>query len=246
MANYLGDAYEDSFVFRTVDSGESWQYIATVPGSPENIQVVSPSSIYINPTYSGNYLHSKDGGLSWVTKAVEGKERFLYPVNESLHYCICGFYSEIVYKVNDEEEYSYQKMEEIPFFVHAVSGITKQDGTTIIWMAGSDGKVGKFTENSSVDVDEKMEQLKALELVNVFPNPFNPATTISFTIFSEAHVNLSVYDITGRKVAILVDHSMRAGRHSAVFNASDFTSGVYFYRLQAGGMARTGKMLMIK
>jgi len=78
------------------------------------------------------------------------------------------------------------------------------------------------------------------------PNPFNPITTISFALPTQAKTTLNVFDMLGRKVATLVDDSLPAGKHSAVFDATGFGSGVYFYRLESENSVKTGKMLLIK
>jgi len=82
--------------------------------------------------------------------------------------------------------------------------------------------------------------------VSITPNPANPATTIHYTLPASARVTLSVYSVTGQIVATLVDRPMTAGRHSVVFDGSNLASGVYFYRLETPGFAKTGKMLLVK
>ena len=84
------------------------------------------------------------------------------------------------------------------------------------------------------------------ELGQNYPNPFNPRTTISFTLASETHVTLDVFDVTGRRVAALVDEVKGAGRHAIDFDASSLASGVYFYRLNAGGLVQQKKMVLLK
>jgi len=82
-----------------------------------------------------------------------------------------------------------------------------------------------------------------------YPNPFNPETVISFTLPQTEHVHLQVYDITGRKVAELLDEKRLAGRHQVRFDMSSLGglgSGVYLYRLEAGNMSKTRKMTIIK
>lgn len=78
------------------------------------------------------------------------------------------------------------------------------------------------------------------------PNPFNPTTTISFSIAKEGRVRLTVYDVAGREVAALVDRSLPAGRHEAVLRADRLASGVYFYRLRSGSETATGRMVLIR
>jgi len=79
-----------------------------------------------------------------------------------------------------------------------------------------------------------------------YPNPFNPITTIPFTLGAESHVSLTVYDVTGRKVDTLVDSVLPAGLHEAAWDASDFASGVYIYRLKGFGFEKAGKMTLVK
>ena len=79
-----------------------------------------------------------------------------------------------------------------------------------------------------------------------FPNPFNPETKISFDIPSQEFVTLIVFDQLGRQVETLVSESLNPGSYDFIFNASNKSSGVYFYRLQAGNFVATKKMLMIK
>ncbi len=94
-----------------------------------------------------------------------------------------------------------------------------------------------------------MDQPMDFALHQNYPNPFNPETVISFTLPQTEHVHLQVYDITGRKVAELLDEKRLAGRHQVRFDMSSLGglgSGVYLYRLEAGNMSKTRKMTIIK
>ncbi|MDZ7359466.1 MAG: T9SS type A sorting domain-containing protein [candidate division KSB1 bacterium] len=86
----------------------------------------------------------------------------------------------------------------------------------------------------------------AFELAQNFPNPFNPATTISFTLPTASHVRLAIYDLTGALVQILADGEMSAGQHHLNVDASRLASGVYFYRIEAGTYSATRKMILQK
>jgi len=83
-------------------------------------------------------------------------------------------------------------------------------------------------------------------LAQNYPNPFNPATTITFSVGTYSHTSLRVYDILGRKVATLVDEQKRAGTYTQQWNAENFSSGIYFYRLQEGTETQTKKLLLLK
>ena len=79
-----------------------------------------------------------------------------------------------------------------------------------------------------------------------YPNPFNPVTVISYVLDKSGYVRLEVFDLLGRRVAVLADNQMPAGRHRATFNGSGLSSGVYLYRLSAGGYVETRKMVLVK
>jgi hypothetical protein len=85
-----------------------------------------------------------------------------------------------------------------------------------------------------------------LALESNWPNPFNPVTTIGFTLPETALARLSVYNLAGTRVATLVDGLTGAGFHQASFDASNLASGVYFYTLEAAGLHETRKMILQK
>lgn len=87
---------------------------------------------------------------------------------------------------------------------------------------------------------------ESFHLSQNYPNPFNATTTIEFFVPRRSHVTLTVYNVLGRKVTTLMDAELRMGPHRAAWDAQDFSSGVYFYRLAAGDFSMTRKMVMIK
>ncbi len=84
------------------------------------------------------------------------------------------------------------------------------------------------------------------ELDQNYPNPFNPATTISFTIPEREIVSLSVFNILGEEVSTLINEERSAGSYSVHFAADKLSSGIYFYRLQAGNNFSIKKMTLLK
>ena len=79
-----------------------------------------------------------------------------------------------------------------------------------------------------------------------YPNPFNPTTTISYQLSANSKVTLKIYDVLGNEVASLVNEEKPAGRYSVNFNGSKLASGVYFYRMQAGSIVETKKLILLK
>ncbi len=85
-----------------------------------------------------------------------------------------------------------------------------------------------------------------LSLKQNYPNPFNPSTTIEFELTRTSHVILTVYDLLGREVSVLANGGMEAGIHEVKLDATELSSGVYLYRLTAGSLVQTRKMIVVK
>ena len=83
-------------------------------------------------------------------------------------------------------------------------------------------------------------------LSNNYPNPFNPVTTLNYSLPRSGDVSLIIYNILGEEVIRLVDGFQQAGEYNAIWNASNIASGIYFYRLQAGDFTETKKMVLLK
>jgi len=141
------------------------------------------------------------------------------------------------------------------FYHHPIAGGYYTVGGHVTSIAGGpDGSIWVGCERqgihrvlmTDVGVEEPAEKPTEIVLHGNAPNPFNPDTFISFTLPSDENVRITVYDITGREAARLVDSRMSAGTHRIVFNGEDLASGVYFYRLESKNRVSTGKMLLLK
>jgi len=107
-------------------------------------------------------------------------------------------------------------------------------------------KTFEYVTNLSVDANQDVAQPEAFRLAQNYPNPFNPTTIIPFDMVNNGHVKLTVYDVTGRQVATLINQPMNAGHHAPTFNGSGLASGPYFYELIVDGQKDVRKMLLIK
>ena len=110
---------------------------------------------------------------------------------------------------------------------------------------------GTFSYSDEVVVD--VNAPLTFSLAQNYPNPFNPLTTIRYSIpnvtlsgVEGSRVQLKIYDVLGNAVATLVDEYKPAGDYEIEFNAAKYTSGIYFYRLQAGSFVETKKMILLK
>ena len=100
------------------------------------------------------------------------------------------------------------------------------------------GTTGIRTDKNVIPASYKLEQN--------FPNPFNPSTTIKYSVHKEGLVKITLYDVLGREVTSLVNEVKPVGNYEVNFNASNLTSGVYFYRMQAGSFIQVKKMILMK
>ena len=95
-------------------------------------------------------------------------------------------------------------------------------------------------------IEDENQVVDNFYLAQNFPNPFNPSTKINFGLKSSGNVEVSVYNILGNKVATLVNGFKSAGNHSVSFNASNLSSGIYFYKIVTNGFVQTRKMILEK
>ena len=84
------------------------------------------------------------------------------------------------------------------------------------------------------------------QLDPAYPNPFNPATTISYSVPYASNVSLAVYDVMGHQLEILVNENMNSGVYTSTWNAVDYSSGVYYVKMKAGNFNKTQKILLMK
>ncbi|MBO6792260.1 MAG: T9SS type A sorting domain-containing protein [Balneolaceae bacterium] len=103
-----------------------------------------------------------------------------------------------------------------------------------------------FSLDTYCTSNESLEDPQSFQLHQNYPNPFNPSTNISFYLPQSAEVQLTVYDVTGRLVTTLENGLRNAGSHVVPFDASALSSGMYFYKIEAGDFSETRKMMLIK
>ena len=101
----------------------------------------------------------------------------------------------------------------------------------------------KYTDwTSNVKINRPVEYIS----LGNYPNPFNPSTTIKYTLPQDSQVTLSIYNISGQRVSVLIDKIQPAGNYTATWDASVMPSGLYFCNLKADGFTETRKMLLVK
>jgi methionine-rich copper-binding protein CopC len=129
-------------------------------------------------------------------------------------------------------------------------GVTQQSYTITITGKGSNGTpIHKRTVTLSVItgiVSNNSEIPQNFYLYQNFPNPFNPSTNIRFDLPKTGNVKLTVYDITGKQLTVLVNENLSAGKYTVDFDAFNVSSGIYFYKIETPGFTSIRKMILVK
>ncbi len=253
-------------VYSTTNAGINWTqcylwtstaYVSTTLNSiyfiDNNTGFVTSTSIMYNQNY-GFVLRTINGGLNWTTVASIG------PAGLSGINCIyffdanngnaAGNNAVIFHTTNGGLNWSQQSCPVTnylygTFFLNALTG----------YVTGSGGVILKTTNGGLSyikSIDENVP--KEFELFQNYPNPFNPTTKIKFNIPLSRGVpegrgvltRLTIYDVLGREVATLVNKQLKPGSYEVEWNASNFSSGVYFYTLKTDNFNQTKKLVLIK
>ncbi len=135
-------------------------------------------------------------------------------------------------------------------FMKAIAGYTNSGGDDCLALYSLNGGVALFASRlceTTIGIQNTNNSVpKSYSLAQNYPNPFNPSTTINFSIPKSGIVKLVVYDIAGKVVSVLVNEQLNTGSYQYDFNASNISSGVYFYRLETDGFSDVKKMLLVK
>ena len=100
--------------------------------------------------------------------------------------------------------------------------------------------------NYSQVVSTEVSTPTQFELKQNYPNPFNPSTKINYSLDKSGLVKLSIYNLLGELVSTIVNQNQEAGSYSVDFDASNFESGVYLYKLESGDQIQLKKMVLVK
>jgi hypothetical protein len=111
---------------------------------------------------------------------------------------------------------------------------------------GTAPDLGAFETDPILSINENFVEAKSFKLLNNYPNPFNPTTTIAFLIDKREHVKLAVYDITGTQIDELVNDTLEPNNYSVRFDGSRLSSGIYFVRLSTSSKHQVIKLLLMK
>ncbi|MBE2216668.1 MAG: T9SS type A sorting domain-containing protein [Ignavibacteria bacterium] len=239
----------NSKIYKTTDGGANWffQRIDT-NASHKKISFINEltgwAAVTAFNTSSSSLIKTTDGGNSWFNLPLSilwGMFQFIDP-NTGWAQDVTGS----VFKTTNGGLNWYAQVDIGLAGFENMQFINSNTG----WIVGSGGLIAKTTNggelvsvnNVSIEIPQKFS------ISQNYPNPFNPVTNIKFDISgsSVAQTFLAVYDILGREIAILVNANLKPGSYNVDWDASNFPSGVYFYKLQSGDFVESKKMVLIK
>jgi hypothetical protein len=212
-------------------------------------ELVMPLPVTIGTTYQEMY-DSTDGGFG------------IYNVEETIS--TCDAFGNISFFGNNEQALRIKKatahrvyqngslintwyQHEYQWFTKSKGFVTMDADTSTILSGNVPIQTIEVTLiGTATNVADNTNELESFYLDQNYPNPFNPSTTISYKLSANAMVSLKVFDVLGKEVAELINKEQTAGAYSINFNAAELSSGIYFYRLEAGTFVETKSMMLIK
>ena len=235
-------------LYRSTNQGASWTALGS--GVPPHYAsaLASANSVVLAAMTSGAY-RSTDNGDSW-TPAMVG-----IPPEAGNPSALLAYGSNLFAGTGLAR--TYLSTDAGLSWTDISSGLLKP-GIGIRCMLAANGYLWAATTSSGVWKRKLSEVIVAVgggvgdgipdcpALFQNYPNPFNPNTTIRYGLPQKSRVTLSVFNMLGQEVAALVPGEDEAGFHETTFDASGLPSGVYFYRLRAGGFVKTRMMLILK
>ncbi|HEY5534276.1 MAG TPA: T9SS type A sorting domain-containing protein [Ignavibacteria bacterium] len=243
-------------IFRSTDYGFGWNQIYIRPDSTNN-NVRSLAKSKTNILYAGldtgGIIFSTNNGTTWTQSS------FTVPnvnaiVFNSLNHIFAGTGNNGVYRSTDNGV-SWTQVNNGFTNNNRINALAI-DGAGFIYSGLNGGSVYKSLQSTTISIKNISSEIPSgYSLSQNYPNPFNPTTKIKFDVAPSLSfpnvsignpVTLKVYDVMGREVQTLVNEKLQPGTYETSFDGSQFSSGVYFYKLQTGDFSETKKMLMIK
>ncbi len=228
---------------KTTNGGLNWYRVSIF--TIISIQFVGNTGFALSST-SGNFMKSTNLGENWITYTVEGSNRKdLYFINSETGWLNT---SNIIRKTtNGGVNWNIQNTNSNSIAVNSIFFIDENRG----WVVGDNGGIMRTT-NGGIGITQISAEIpRYYTLFQNYPNPFNPVTKIRFSIPSFAEttrrvVSLKIYDILGKEIAVLVNEILTPGTYEVGWNASNFSSGIYFYSLFTDNYTQTRKMVIVK
>lgn len=235
----------DGFVYKTTNGGIDWSAPDSLGfESFRDIEFFNKDTGWALGGIGGDMVvvRTTNGGITWIKSKQGGGSLREGKALSSKNIWCAEMFDLIINTTNAGEVWNKQTSD--------VNGFESLDmvNENVGYAVGFNGKIFKTTNGgvSSVKIDKLNSIPTAYILEQNFPNPFNPSTTIQFSIPRKDAVSLKLFTVTGVLIEEVVQQTMDAGTYSFQWNALQFPSGVYFYKLTSGNFTETKKMMLIK
>lgn len=244
-------------ILRTTNEGENWGFVRTYVGADVCSISFSDANTGIavtGGTYNshGGILRTTDSGNNWTNLNYTNDLINLFTVkfvDSNTGYITGAVYSPyrgIVLKSTNTGSSWCRQDSYISQFLFSSSFTDINTG----YVVGSSGLILKTTDgggNCVIGIDPKSKEIPdKYSLEQNYPNPFNPSTEIKFSVPKTHFVELTVFDLLGREVATLVSEQLMPGTYEVQWDASNYPSGIYFYKLETNTFGQTRKMVLVK
>ncbi|MBI5402872.1 MAG: T9SS type A sorting domain-containing protein [Ignavibacteriae bacterium] len=243
---FMGDNWSN--VYKTTDGGISWNYQYLKDSlSNEYAYTYMKFSNYNTGflmgrnAYDGILFKTTNSGNNWKKIIYRQNEPFnsIFILDSSNIYIGCN--QGLILKSSNRGLNWISQLLPVQNSCNSIYFVSLNTGYAASWE-----RIYKTTNGgvfiSSVSSDIPNEFM----LFQNYPNPFNPVTNIKYNLPKDVFVKIKIYDILGREIKTLVNEFKNAGSHIVFFNGFEFASGIYFYRIDAGGFTRVKRMVLIK
>jgi len=236
------------FIATTSNGGTNWtQRYMMLPvqfadSTLYSLQFVNSLTGYISGNL-GIFVKTTNGGINWnyIPSGTIALLQAIYFTSENVGVYVAS--AGRIYKTTNGGNNWMQQNSGTTDPLRGVEFINENTG----WVCGFNGRILKTTNGGSTWIQPINSELpNGYKLEQNFPNPFNPSTDIKFSIPKNGLVKLTVYDMLGKEISVLVNEKMGAGNYKVSFDGSNCPSGTYFYKLVADGFSTVKRMVILK
>jgi photosystem II stability/assembly factor-like uncharacterized protein len=232
-------------IYRSTDGGGTWSWSPTHYSRCSAV-VFADTLNGVAGFGDGSGAFSSDGGVNWTPMTIPGSGSMIWGLATD------GAQSFWAPKPDTVFVSITRGQTWLPQFASPLGGYLRdvhfsRDGSVLSgWLGSSTGGVARYVgEITSLGIDQDVPP-SAFVLNQNYPNPFNPSTMISYSLPHSTDVTLTIHNMLGQQVAILVNEYKSAGTYQQTWNAGALASGVYLYRLTTGTFRETKKLVLVK
>jgi photosystem II stability/assembly factor-like uncharacterized protein len=231
-------------IYRSLDNGVNWSL--SLQSTVDYVEVAAIDNYAFAGAFFGGARYTSNNGSTWFASSGFPSDASVFalgPVADGMVLAGTDLAPSWVY-VSFNNGGSFSPYSEGLFENASVEAFAVND---TFMFAGTDyNGVWRRLRPGVVNVQTQTDIPQSYYLAQNYPNPFNPTTTIKYSIPHSSFASIKVYNDLGKEVAVLVDEEKPAGNFEVNFNAKNLSSGVYFYKLQAGSFVQAKKMILLK